>query len=40
MKLDGKAQWIVYVDVESDRRSASILSVSANPYTAHIEAFC
>ena len=39
MKLDGKAQWIVYVDAGPERRSASILSVSANPRTAHFEAF-
>lgn len=39
MKLEGNAQWILYLDAGHDSRSASILSVSAKPRTAHFEAF-
>ena len=38
-KLEGNAQWIVYLDAGPDSRRASILSVSAKPRTAHFEAF-
>lgn len=38
MKLEGKAQWMVYVDAGPDSRSASMRSVSAKPRTAHFAA--
>lgn len=38
MKLEGNAQWIVYVDAGPESRRASILSVSAKPRTPHFEA--
>ena len=39
MKVEGNAQWIVYVLAGLESRRASILSVSAKPRTAHFEAF-
>ena len=39
MKVEGNAQWIVYVVAGLESRRASILSVSAKARTAHFEAF-
>ena len=39
IKFEGNAQWIVDLNVGPESRRAFILSVSANPRTAHFEAF-
>ena len=39
MKLEGNAQWIMYVEAGPEIRRASALSVSAKPRTAHFEVF-